>query len=72
MLSVECFQFLHESLFITFEGTEGCGKSTQVALLAEGCKGLAITMCLRYANRGGTSIGDEIRYTLNTASKTMR
>jgi dTMP kinase len=52
-----------KGLFITFEGTEGCGKSTQVELL-----GRQLT-ALRYRVRtlrepGGTSIGEEIRHTL--------
>jgi dTMP kinase len=53
-----------KSLFITFEGTEGCGKSTQVALLAERLQKLGYHDVLTIREPGGTSIGDEIRYTL--------
>jgi dTMP kinase len=52
-----------KGLFITFEGTEGCGKSTQVAVLAERLRALGHRVrTLR--EPGGTPISEEIRHTL--------
>ena len=50
-------------LFITFEGTEGGGKSTQIALLADRLRKLGHrARVLR--EPGGTPIGEEIRHLL--------
>ena len=59
---------MKKGLFITLEGTEGSGKSTQIAVIkahmeAKGHK----VVCLR--EPGGTPIAEEIRTLLKTPRK---
>jgi len=50
-------------LFITFEGTEGSGKSTQIDILAQRLHELGYVV-RKFREPGGTPIGEEVRHTL--------
>jgi dTMP kinase len=52
------------SRFITFEGLDGAGKSTQFNLLAEHLQRLGHAICCT-REPGGTAIGDQIRHILH-------
>ncbi len=52
-----------EGLFITFEGTEGCGKTTQVQMLALKLQNEGLPVVV-LREPGGTPIGEEIRHIL--------
>ena len=49
--------------FVTFEGCDGSGKSTQVALLVQRLKNAGIN-CIQTKEPGGTPLAQEIRYLL--------
>ena len=49
-----------KGVFITFEGIDGCGKSTQVALCKEWLESIGRTV-LYVREPGGTKIGEKIR-----------
>ena len=56
-------------LFITFEGLDGCGKSTQARLLARALKQMGYAVLLT-REPGGTKLGNRLRrFLLHPASK---
>jgi len=50
--------------FVTFEGGEGCGKSTQIKLLSKSLKKIGENHILT-REPGGTKISEKIRNLLN-------
>jgi dTMP kinase len=52
-----------KGVFITFEGSEGCGKSTQIEHLARRVRAIGYR-ARTVREPGGTPVGEEIRYTL--------
>ncbi len=55
-----------KGLFLTFEGSEGCGKSTQIRILAEALRSRGIDPLL-VREPGGTPSGEVIRHLLQHA-----
>ena len=57
---------MKRGLFVTFEGSEGCGKSTQIRHLSAWLDKTA-QPCLTTREPGGTAAGDRIRDLLQHA-----
>ena len=57
---------MRRGLFVTFEGSEGCGKSTQIQRLAAWLRGSGHP-CVTTREPGGTAAGDRIRDLLQHA-----
>jgi dTMP kinase len=61
---------MNPGVFITFEGTEGSGKSTQISLLAGRLQSLGHPIKL-LREPGGTPIGEELRHILKHSAKSQ-
>ncbi|HEX4083507.1 MAG TPA: dTMP kinase [Chthoniobacteraceae bacterium] len=59
---------LPHGVFITFEGSEGCGKTTQIQRLAERLKGEGMPVLVT-REPGGTPLGESIRHLLKFAEE---
>ena len=57
---------MRRGLFVTFEGSEGCGKSTQIGHLSAWLHEIA-RPCLTTREPGGTAAGDRLRDLLQHA-----
>ncbi|HEX4343542.1 MAG TPA: dTMP kinase [Verrucomicrobiae bacterium] len=60
---LDVFYYSMRGLFITFEGNEGSGKTTQILFLAERLRELGHKV-RTIREPGGTPIGEEVRHTL--------
>ncbi len=60
----------YQGLFVTFEGTDGCGKSTQLRMAAKHLKSQGYQVRV-FKDPGGTRVGEEIRRIL-LAKKSRR
>ncbi|MCX5900125.1 MAG: dTMP kinase [Proteobacteria bacterium] len=56
-------------LFISFEGSEGCGKTTQIQLLAKFLESRGLS-CILTREPGGTAVGEAIREIFLRSSNT--
>ena len=57
---------MHSGKFISFEGSEGCGKSTQIERLTKRLENLKIDV-IHTREPGGTDLGESIRHLLQHA-----
>ncbi|MFZ4482909.1 MAG: dTMP kinase [Chthoniobacterales bacterium] len=57
---------MRRGLFVSFEGSEGCGKSTQIRRLAAWLEAQG-KICVTTREPGGTPAGDQIRHLLQHA-----